>query len=106
MAKYIRISSGKVGVVLDLIRGKNYKQACGILEHTPKAASSVILKCLNSAAANAEVNMGKDKERLYVAECYSMEGPTLKRVQPRAQGRAFHIMKRTSHIKVVLDEIE
>lgn len=61
-AKYIRISSGKVAIVLDLIRGKNYKEACGILEHTPKAASYSVLKCLKSAAANAEVNQGLDKE--------------------------------------------
>lgn len=105
-AKYIRISSGKVAIVLDLIRGKNYKEACGILEHTPKAASYSVLKCLKSAAANAEVNQGLDKENLFVAECYATEGPTLKRVMPRAQGRAFHIMKRTSHIKVVLDEVK
>ena len=106
VAKYIRISSGKVSIVLDLIRGKNYREACAILEHTPKAACYSVLKCMKSAAANAEVNLGMDKDNLFVAECYACEGPTLKRIRPRAQGRAFHIMKRTSHITVVLDEIK
>lgn len=105
IAKYIRISSGKVSVVLDLIRGKNYKMACAILEHTPKAASYAVLKCLKSAGANAEMK-GFDKDNSIVAECYANEGPQLKRVMPRAQGRAFRILKRTSHITIVLDNVE
>ncbi len=103
VAKYIRISPSKVGVVLDLIRGKGYMEALAILENTPKAASLPVKKVLNSAAANAEVNKGMSKDTLFVAECYADQGPTLKRVMPRAQGRAYRILKRTSHITVVLD---
>lgn len=103
VAKYIRISPSKVGVVLDLIRGKGYREALAILENTPKAASLPVKKVLNSAAANAEVNKGMSKDTLFVAECYADQGPTLKRVMPRAQGRAYRILKRTSHITVVLD---
>ena len=106
VAKYIRISPSKVGVVLDLIRGKSYAEAVAILENTPKAASLSVKKVLNSAAANAEVNKGMNKSDLYVAECYADQGPTLKRVMPRAQGRAYRILKRTSHITVVLDAVK
>lgn len=103
VAKYIRISPSKVRIVIDLIRGKNYFDALAILENTPKAACLPVKKVLNSAAANAEVNKGMSKDDLYVAEIYADDGPTLKRVMPRAQGRAFRILKRTSHITVVLD---
>lgn len=104
VAKYIRIAPSKVHVVLDLIRGKGYREAVAILKTTRKAACDPVLKVVNSAAANAEVNLGMNKETLYVAECYADQGPTLKRVQPVSRGRAYRILKRTSHITVVLDE--
>ncbi len=104
IAKYIRISPSKVHVVLDLIRGKDYKDAVAILKTTAKAASEPVLKCLNSAAANAEVNLGMNKDTLYVAECFADQGPTLKRMQPVSRGRGYRILKRTSHITVILDE--
>ena len=103
VAKHVRISPYKVRIVLDIIRGKGYKEAVAILENTPKAASLPVKKVLMSAAANAENNLGYSKDNLYVAACYADQGPTLKRVMPRAQGRAFRILKRTSHITVVLD---
>ncbi len=103
IAKHVRISPYKVRVVLDIIRGKSYTQAVAILENTPKSASDPIRKVLMSAAANAENNLGMSKENLFVAACFADQGPTLKRVMPRAQGRAFRILKRTSHITVVLD---
>ena len=103
VAKYVRISPYKVRIVLDSIRGKGYREALAILENTPKSASDPIKKVLMSAAANAEHNLGLTKDNLFVAECYADQGPTLKRVMPRAQGRAFRILKRTSHITVVLD---
>ena len=105
VAKYIRISPSKVRIVIDLIRGKNYFDALAILENTPKAASLPVKKLINSAAANAEVNKGMSKDDLYVAEIFADNGPTLKRVMPRAQGRAFRILKRTSHITVILDSV-
>ena len=99
---YARISSRKVKAVIDLIRNKNAGEAMAILKLTPKAAAEIVEKLLASAIANAENNMDVDK--LYVAEVYANQGPTLKRVMPRAQGRAFRIRKRTSHITVVLKE--
>lgn len=103
VAKHVRISPYKVRIILDIIRGKGYKEAVAILENTPKAASEPIKKVLMSAAANAEHNLGMDKDNLFVAKAYADQGPTLKRVMPRAQGRAFRILKRTSHITIVLD---
>lgn len=103
IAKHVRISPYKVRAVLDLIRGKNYAEAVAILENLQKSSSEPIKKVLMSAAANAEHNLGMSKDNLYVAACYADQGPTLKRVMPRAQGRAFRILKRTSHITVVLD---
>ena len=103
VAKHVRISPYKVRIVLDIIRGKNYREAVAILENTPKSASLPIKKVLMSAAANAENNLGYSKDNLFVAVCYADQGPTLKRVMPRAQGRAFRILKRTSHITIVLD---
>lgn len=104
IAKYIRISPSKVHVVLDLIRGRDYNEAIAILKTTAKAATEPVLKCLNSAAANAEVNNGMNKDNLYVAECFADQGPTLKRMQPVSRGRGYRILKRTSHITVILDE--
>ena len=103
VAKHVRISPYKVRIILDIIRGKGYKEAVAILENTPKAASEPIKKVLMSASANAEHNLGMDKDNLFVAKAYADQGPTLKRVMPRAQGRAFRILKRTSHITIVLD---
>ena len=106
VAKYVRISSRKVKVVIDLIRGKQVGEARAILLNTPKAASEPIGKLLKSAAANAENNVSMNRDALYVAQALVSPGPTLKRVMPRAQGRAFRINKRTSHITVVLKEKE
>ena len=106
VAKYIRISPSKVRVVLDLIRGKGYREAVAILEHLSRGSAEPIKKVLDSAAANAEHNMGMNKDTLYVAVCYADEGMTMKRVQPRAQGRAFRILKRSCHITVKLDAVK
>ena len=91
-------------IVLDLIRGKDVATAAAILMQTPKAASEPVMKLLKSAAANAENNHGMDPEKLYVAEINATGGPILKRIMPRAQGRAFRINKRTSHITIVVSE--
>ena len=99
-----RISSRKVKIVADLIRGKNAKEALAIVKFTPKAASEILEKLLKSAIANAENNNGMNVENLYIAECYANKGPTMKRIRPRAQGRAYRIEKRLSHITIVLDE--
>jgi len=99
-----RISSRKVKIVIDLIRNRPVGEAIGILKNTPKAASGMVLKLVNSAIANAENNHNMDTEKLYVAEIFANAGPTLKRIRARAQGRAFRIRKRTSHITVVLKE--
>ncbi|ERK32442.1 MULTISPECIES: 50S ribosomal protein L22 [Clostridium] len=104
IAKYIRMSPLKVGVVLNLIRGKNVNEAFAILQYTPKDAAVVINKVLKSAVANAENNLNLDLSKLYVAEAHVGQGPTLKRFRPHAQGRAFRINKRTSHITVVVKE--
>lgn len=104
--KYLRISPRKVGVVLDLIRNKPAKYAMAVLKNTPKAASEPLAKLLKSAMANAEHNYGMNVDGLYVKECYVCPGPILKRIMPRAQGRAFRINKRTSHVTIVLEEKE
>ena len=101
---YARVSVQKACFVLDAIRGKNVQEALGILAYSPRYASSVIEKLLKSAIANAENNNNMNPENLYVAACYANKGPTRKRIQPRAQGRAYRIEKRMSHITIVLDE--
>ena len=101
-AKYIRISPYKVRIVLDIIRGKDYTEAAAILKNTNKSAAPVVLKVLDSAAANAEYK-NISKSDLFVAEAFADQGPTLKRIMPRAKGRAYRILKRTSHITVILD---
>jgi large subunit ribosomal protein L22 len=106
IAKYIRIPSSKMELVLDLIRGKSYTEAAAILKNTNKSSSPVVLKVLESAAANAENNLSIIKDSLFVAECYAMAGPTLKRMQPRARGRADRILKRTCHVRIILDTKE
>lgn len=104
--KYARISSRKVKIVIDLIKNKGLDEAYGIVKHTPKAASELLYKLLKSAEANASNNNGLNRDQLYVAEAYATQGPTLKRIMPRAQGRANRIRKRTSHITLVLKEKE
>ena len=104
--RYARISPRKVKIVNDLIRNKPVGVAVGILRNTPKAASELLLKLLNSAIANAENNHGMNVDNLYIAEIFANPGPILKRIMPRAQGRAFRINKRTSHITIVLKEKE
>jgi large subunit ribosomal protein L22 len=105
-AKYIRISPRKVQVVIDLIRGKKVDEALAILAYTPKSASPVVEKLLESAIANAENNLQLDRGSLYVAEVYANQGPTLKRYWARSHGRADMILKRSSHITIVLDAVK
>ena len=105
-ATYIRIAPRKVQIVLDLIRNQPADKAMAILKYTPKAACEPLMKLLKSAMANAENNNNMDVSKLYVAECSVSQGPTLKRIRPRAQGRAFRINKKTSHITLVLKEME
>ena len=104
--KYARISPRKVQIVCDLIRGKDTKAAQAILMHTPKAASELVLKLLNSACANAENNHEMDPDNLYVSAVFANPGPILKRGRPRAHGRMYRINKRTSHITVAVSEKE
>ena len=104
--KYARISPRKVKIVLDLIRGKDTKTAMAILRHTPKGASEYLVKLLKSACANAENNFSMDADSLYVSVCYVCPGPTLKRMQARAKGRGDRILKRTSHMTIVVKEKE
>ena len=101
---YARVSVQKACFVLDAIRGKDLQTALGIVTYNPRYASSLIKKLLESAAANAENNINMDPAKLYVEECYANQGPIMKRVKPRAQGRAYRIEKRMSHITVVLNE--
>lgn len=102
--KYVRMSSRKVNIVLDLIRGKKIGEAFAILKHTPKAASEVLEKLLKSAVANAENNHNMNTDNLYISEAYATQGPTLKRFMARAQGRGVRILKRTSHITLAVKE--
>ena len=101
---YARVSVQKACFVLDAIRGKDVNTAIGILTYNPRYASAVLKKLLESAIANAENNNQMSRDNLYIAECYAGEGPIMKRVHPRAQGRAYRIEKRMCHITIVLDE--
>ena len=101
---YARISVQKACYVLDVIRGKDVQTALGILTYNPRYASTLIEKLLKSAIANAENNNGMKAENLYVEECYAGSAPIMKRVKPRAQGRAYRIEKRMSNITIVLNE--
>ena len=101
---YARVSVQKACFVLDAIRGKDVTTARAILQYNPRYASALIGKLLDSAIANAENNNGMDTSKLYVEECYANCAPTIKRMHPRAQGRAYRILKRCSHITVVLNE--
>jgi large subunit ribosomal protein L22 len=105
-AKYILISPYKARLVIDLIRGKKVDEALNILESTPKKAARIIKKVLLSAVANAENNYEMDADKLYVAAAYVNEGPRLKRVWPRAWGRASRILRRMSHITIEVEERE
>lgn len=104
--RYARIAPRKVQIVLDQIRNKPVSYALAVLNHTPKAACEPLTKLLKSAIANGENNHGMSKDNMYVAECFVCPGPILKRVQPRAHGRAFRINKRSSHVTMVLKEKE
>lgn len=103
-ANHIRIAPRKVRLVVDLIRGKQVGDAIAILRNTPRSASPVVEKLLNSAIANAEHNFSMDANKLVVSEAYVNQGPTMKRIRPRSQGRAFQIQKKTSHITLVVSE--
>ncbi len=106
VARHIRMSPRKARQVVDLIRGKNLGEALAILDLSPRGASKAVSKVVRSAAANAENNFEMDPESLYVAKAYVDQGPTMKRIMPRARGTADRIRKRTSHITVVLAERE
>ncbi|MDL1970057.1 MAG: 50S ribosomal protein L22 [Candidatus Desulfofervidaceae bacterium] len=105
VARYIRISPRKVRLVIDLVRGKKVEEALAMLEFTPKRAARVVSKLIKSAVANAEQNPDVDVDNLYIKRIYADSGPILKRIRPRAVGRAYLIRKRTSHITVILDEL-
>ena len=99
-----RVSTTKAAFVLDAIRGKSVEEALAIVMYNPRYASSLLEKLIKSAVANAENNNGMDPSKLYIEECYANKGPTMKRIHPRAQGRAYRIEKRMSHITVILNE--
>lgn len=103
-ARYVRLAPRKARAVVDLIRRKNIDEALSILRYTPRRAAGVVAKVVKSAAANAEHNMDMKRNLLYIDQAYVDEGPTMKRVQPRARGRRFLILKRSSHITVVVKE--
>jgi len=104
IAKYVRIAPRKVRIVMDLIRGKEVADAFAILKFTPKRGATLIEKVLKSAVANAENNFDMDSDKLFISKCFVDGGPTIKRYHPRSRGQAFSILKRTSHITVVVSE--
>ena len=104
VAKFVRITPRKVRVVLDLIRGKNVAEAFAILKFTPKAGAVVVEKVLRNAVANAENNYDMDVDKLVIKTAFADDGPTMKRIHPRSRGQAFKILKRTSHVTIVVDE--
>ena len=104
VAKFVRIAPRKVRVVLDLIRGKNIAEAFAILKFTPKAGAEVVEKVLRSAVANAENNFDMDVDKLFIKTAFADGGPTMKRIHPRSRGQALKILKRTSHVTIVVDE--
>lgn len=106
IARYVRVSPRKARLLVDLIRGKSVDDAAAILKFAPQAAAEIVEKVLHSAVANAEKNHKMPASTLYVSTTYVDEGPTLKRIQPRAQGRAFRINKRTSHITIIVKQRE
>jgi len=104
ISKFVRISPRKVRLVVDLVRGKKVNEALAILKYTPKGASEAVTKVVKSAAANAENNLQMNRDELFVTACYVDQGPTLKRMSPRAMGRADVIRKRSSHITIVVGD--
>lgn len=104
VARFVRISPGKVRLVADLVRGKDVEEALSILQFTPRRGARLLDKVLRSAVANAQYNHDLDPDALYVKRAYADEGPTMRRFRPRARGQAFPIRKRTSHITVVVEE--
>lgn len=104
VARYVRIAPRKARAVVDAIRGKNVAEALSLLQFIPRRASPVVAKVVRSAAANAEQNLSLHRDRLYVAQAFVDQGPTLKRVHPRQRGQAFAILKRSSHITVIVKE--
>lgn len=104
VAKYVRIAPRKVRVVMDLVRGKSVVDAMAILKFTPKVGADAVEKVLRSAVANAENNFDMNVDKLYISSAFVNQGPTLKRIHPRSRGQAFKILKRTSHITVVVNE--
>ena len=106
IVRNVRMTPRKMKLLCDLIRGKDANTAMAIIQNTPKAASEVMAKLLKSAMANAENNFDMNGDDLYVKEAHVAPGPIMKRVRPRAQGRAFRILKRTWHVTVVLAEKE
>ena len=106
IVRNVRMTPRKIKLICDLIRGKDAGEAMAIIMNTPKAACEPMEKLLKSAVANAENNFNMDKNNLYVSECFVCPGPTLKRIRPRAQGRAYRILKRTSHVTLVVKEKE
>lgn len=105
IAKYIRMSPHKIRRILDQLRGRSYQESLMILEFLPYSASGPIWQVIHSAAANANHNYGLDKKKLKIEQIFADEGPKLKRIRPRAQGRGYKILKPTCHITVVLSEI-
>ena len=103
-ARFVRVSDTKARIVLNQIKGKDIAMAKGLLTYSPRYAADVILKVLNSAVANAENNLGMDVDKLFVEEVFANQGPTMKRIRPRAKGRAYRILKKTSHISIILNE--
>lgn len=101
---YAKVSSTKAKIVLDTIKGKSALEAAAILNYTPRNGARIIEKVLRSAMANAENNLGMDVNELYIEEAFANQGPKLKRIRPRAQGRAFRIERPTSHISIILNE--
>ena len=104
VAKYVKMSPIKLKPVTDLVRGKDLNEALNILKFTPGKGSEIVEKVVKSAAANAENNFDMNPDNLYVAEVYAHQGPTMKRIRPRAQGRAYRILKRSCHISIILNE--
>ena len=104
VAKFIRVSPRKARMVVDLIRGKKLEEALAILRYTPNKAADVVTKVVKSAAANAEHNLELDKDELVISQVFVDQGPSLKRMMPRAMGRADIIKRKTSHITVVVSD--
>ena len=104
-AKFIRVSTRKIRLVMDQVRGRKVEEALNILSFAPQKGARILKKLINSAVANAEQNSDVDVDLLYIKRVYADEGPTMKRWRPRAQGRATRINKRTSHLTIIVDEM-